>query len=529
MKRILFLAGIVVVGTALVCGVVFAWQVLVPQFFSPDPSPAGIAHLPSPAVHPLPDADALAARLPHDQDVYRKVRDEALAAYAKLHPTPAPVDDEAHATLKLIAYLSVWDDYYGEGLRQMLNGHLDRMGNSDPTWPVFCIVDNFMHHHSNNEAYATQVAHEMIAYDSTPYPALFRLCALRASLKDLIYPQIDPDIHLGHAPDALPELANRAVADYRALLDNNFRHYFFYAQADILFDTAQADEATITAISTGLDHALAANQPGSSLDQVVDADFFTNYAWTARGSDVASTVTSSGWQLMAQRLQRAEQILVPLYDKAPQEADMVSRAMMPVVLGEQQPRDQMELWFQRGIQADPDNFGIYMAKRWYLLPRWYGSDEEVWAFGLECAKSDNWSAKIPMILIEAISDAGDRDPSVYADLKSGRRWKKFIAIISSAIPTALITGASSRATPPRVATGMWRRSSLRSSATTGTATSSTVTTNTRTWPPKPGPISPATRPSPPYFTPPTRPGGQQRKTARPTIFPAGTGPKKRLS
>jgi hypothetical protein len=93
---------------------------------------------------------------------------------------------------------------------------------------------------------------------------------------------------------------------------------------------------------------------------------------------------------------------------------VVTNVMMTVVLGQQLPRDQMELWFQRGIKADPDNFSLYMKKRWYLLPRWYGSNDEVWNFGLECSTSTNWSAKIPIMLAESITDAGDRDSAVYA-------------------------------------------------------------------------------------------------------------------
>ena len=57
---------------------------------------------------------------------------------------------------------------------------------------------------------------------------------------------------------------------------------------------------------------------------------------------------------------------------------------------------------------------MYMAKRWYLLPRWYGTDDDEWQFGLQCANSDNWAAKIPMMLVECLSDAGERDPSIYA-------------------------------------------------------------------------------------------------------------------
>ena len=54
-----------------------------------------------------------------------------------------------------------------------------------------------------------------------------------------------------------------------------------------------------------------------------------------------------------------------------------------------------------------------MAKRWYLLPRWIGSDEDVWNFGLECSTSDNWSSKIPIILAESITDVADRGPHIY--------------------------------------------------------------------------------------------------------------------
>src|SRR5271170_7881539 len=70
----------------------------------------GHMHAPSPAaaiaatpgsvapprpLKPLPDADVLAQRMKWDQDVYQKLRDEALAGYVQLHPQPAPYDDEA--------------------------------------------------------------------------------------------------------------------------------------------------------------------------------------------------------------------------------------------------------------------------------------------------------------------------------------------------------------------------------------------------------------------------------------------------
>src|SRR5271155_182325 len=104
MKRILFLAGIVILGTALVSGGIIAWMVFSPGSFPGSSSTAEVCPPPR-KLRPLPDANALAARMKYDQDIYQKVRDEALAAYAKLNPMPRPSDDEARAALRLIAYL----------------------------------------------------------------------------------------------------------------------------------------------------------------------------------------------------------------------------------------------------------------------------------------------------------------------------------------------------------------------------------------------------------------------------------------
>lgn len=88
--------------------------------------------------------------------------------------------------------------------------------------------------------------------------------------------------------------------------------------------------------------------------------------------------------------------------------------MLVTALGEQLPRDQMEMWFQRGQGVDGNLFSLYMAKRRYLLPRWYGSDQDLWKFGTECAQSANWAAKIPIVLAECIGDRAENDSTVFA-------------------------------------------------------------------------------------------------------------------
>jgi hypothetical protein len=74
----------------------------------------------------------------------------------------------------------------------------------------------------------------------------------------------------------------------------------------------------------------------------------------------------------------------------------------------------MEMWFQRGIAADPDDYDVYHRKFMYLRPRWYGTPEDLYKFGVECVRTGNWSSNIPMILVDAIDDLGEGNPGIYS-------------------------------------------------------------------------------------------------------------------
>lgn len=115
-----------------------------------------------------------------------------------------------------------------------------------------------------------------------------------------------------------------------------------------------------------------------------------------------------------ERLQQAQQVLEAGYAKFPLESN-ISKLMIRVAMGETLDRSTMEMWFQRAIKADPNNFGAYAAKMYYLQPRWYaGNGTEVWKFSQECIATQNWSANIPMALAEGMDDFFDYgDPIVF--------------------------------------------------------------------------------------------------------------------
>jgi hypothetical protein len=152
MKRILFLGLIALVGTAFICMGAYLYVMWMPVINSALVTSTAVARPKPLALKNLPDIDVLAARMKHDQDVYQRIRDEILAVYAKRHPVAQPYDDEARMALRLIAYLTVWNDYYGEGLWQQYDIHsihLQNEGCHDPVFPIICEVFEFKDAYSN--------------------------------------------------------------------------------------------------------------------------------------------------------------------------------------------------------------------------------------------------------------------------------------------------------------------------------------------------------------------------------------------
>jgi hypothetical protein len=120
-------------------------------------------------------------------------------------------------------------------------------------------------------------------------------------------------------------------------------------------------------------------KPDSITAPVALADTLVAYAWKARGSGYADTVTEAGQKLMEKRLTEAVQVLQQA-ENLKQKCPHYWTVMMSAALGLGANNSQFETIFQKAIAYDPDFAAYYSAKAYYLTPRWYGRPGDMEAF-----------------------------------------------------------------------------------------------------------------------------------------------------
>ncbi len=139
------------------------------------------------------------------------------------------------------------------------------------------------------------------------------------------------------------------------------------------------------------------SEPGICL---LKGRFYADYAWEARGSGYADSVTADGWSLYEKRLNIAESALTKAWSLNPRD-ERIARAMLTVELGQGRGRARMEQWFQRAMTLNPNYYDACWAKLYYLEPKWYGSRDAMLEFAGECLNSDKWGGHVPYIVVDA--------------------------------------------------------------------------------------------------------------------------------
>jgi tetratricopeptide (TPR) repeat protein len=162
------------------------------------------------------------------------------------------------------------------------------------------------------------------------------------------------------------------------------------------------------------------------------------WAWEARGSGWANTVTPEGARQFELRLLEAWRELEKAVRINP--SDWIAHAyLLDAAKGLGLPREFVEEHFQAAVKLRPRYPKAYQAKMEYLRPRWNGSPEEMLDFGRECLDTGYWDEHIPRLFPYALNDCCTvpRDSGmIHEMMRSPLVWDSILAYYRSAQKSA---------------------------------------------------------------------------------------------
>ena len=362
------------------------------------------------------DVDVLASREKKYQDLYPKIRDDALNTYAQAHPGSHPYDDDAKKLIKLVTYPLSSGETLTEKIPVMpLANQLalkSRSAGGDD--PIISMASDIGSMAGSNKPSVGSIQKDIETFAGTSYPDIFKDWCYRAAISHLSRTLKEGSTNPEAAAASLSELPGMVQKwgqIYGQLIKKPLPNSLLFFSGHTLLTWVSRDEHTLNLVHEEIDRAFA-DAPDSSIQQVLDGEYLTDEAWIARSSDVAKNVNDQQWAQFKSYLDKADAVLESAYAKHPEETG-ISVLMLKVELGQGQGRDRMEQWFKRAIQTDPEDATIYAAKVWYLQPRWYGSEMDLVNFGQEYLNEPDPPAASLIEFVKSIAIAWEQDPDIY--------------------------------------------------------------------------------------------------------------------
>jgi hypothetical protein len=200
---------------------------------------------------------------------------------------------------------------------------------------------------------------------------------------------------------------------------------------------AQEDHRVMLSILTDLREALPVEAMESIYTQLKEAPTVHPYvrdvlgglvhmdeAWEARGSGWARTVTEEGWRGFAENLGQARSLLTAAWKAHPEYPEAPAHMIRVTMGGHGSPGDTERRWFDRAVSAQMDFMLAYDYLLRAMLPRWGGSPEAIYDFGVECLETQRFDTYVPFFFFRCVNTiAGDfaGDPVVWERPATRRR------------------------------------------------------------------------------------------------------------
>jgi hypothetical protein len=116
-------------------------------------------------------------------------------------------------------------------------------------------------------------------------------------------------------------------------------------------------------------------KPTSITARVAQAGFLTEYAWHARGSGAAQTVSAASWKLFNERLESSRQALINCRNAGKSVPEWWLTGMR-IALGQGWRRDDYDRFCTQARALEPTFYYFDTARSRYLSAKWYGKAGE---------------------------------------------------------------------------------------------------------------------------------------------------------
>ena len=247
------------------------------------------------------------------------------------------------------------------------------------------------------KAFADALCQAALDMKSTSYPAIRKFYANRLAVQqfyDAYDKKADRQIirQVGGTSYYMPEILNDPTIPIEEAYEASDATLQTYAGTTNLTD--------YEAIYHNIEKPMLDKWPDDYRPFLLKGVAHVRMAWINRGNGYANTVTKGGWKAFEDHLQLASQALSHAWELN-QNDIKIPLTMMTVELGQGQSREQMELWFRRAMAIDTNCLAACSSKRYYLEPKWYGSEADMLAFGWQCVQSTYWGGHVPLILLDA--------------------------------------------------------------------------------------------------------------------------------
>jgi len=149
------------------------------------------------------------------------------------------------------------------------------------------------------------------------------------------------------------------------------------------------------------------SQPESHIPWLIRGIFYTSYAWRIRGGGWAKDVPKDAWSKFHSILEQAQTDLEKSYQLNPNDPNS-SCNLLIVARGLSYPREKMEEYFKNAVAAYLFHFGAHYQKLNYLMPKWHGTQQEMYHFTMECMKFADAHPYLGLVAVAALEEVHNR-------------------------------------------------------------------------------------------------------------------------